>query len=202
VGFVDPMGREKALMVINMAYDLFVRKQTEYSLMNKFGDWIDVLDSGIASTGYNTQITMSFVADTLLWESNIKMREDFWIYTTNRIQDKAIIEQYWHAIWWEVYYQWNKIYLADIGNMIFGFNANNIWYSRSFMTTGQYTETFLKFAWDIQSTLKNEEDDKVLINAGYTLWAMSFWQVLSKDDFIKTLLSASIEAERIRINQR
>jgi len=70
------------------------------------------------------------------------------------------------------------------------------------MTTGQYTETFLKFAWDIQSTLKNEEDDKVLINAGYTLWAMSFWQVLSKDDFIKTLLSASIEAERIRINQR
>ncbi|OIO73736.1 MAG: hypothetical protein AUJ85_07195 [Elusimicrobia bacterium CG1_02_37_114] len=56
------MGREKALMVINMAYDLFVRKQTEYSLMNKFGDWIDVLDSGIASTGYNTQITMSFVA--------------------------------------------------------------------------------------------------------------------------------------------
>jgi len=66
VGFVDPMGREKALMVINMAYDLFVRKQTEYSLMNKFGDWIDVLDSGIASTGYNTQITMSFVADTLL----------------------------------------------------------------------------------------------------------------------------------------
>jgi len=160
--YVDRGGKEKALVIILErfknygSYFEFLRKYSPESLL-----WVKPDD--------NIMMNIDFGMFTLFWDANLKM--DAKLISLAHGQKVSCNWPYgvnWEC-GWQLTIKGKEVFLADIGNLLFGYNAARAGFSYEYLEQKAFQATLEKTNWNYNKAIENEIPDRKLYKAWYDL---------------------------------
>ncbi len=187
VMFVDVMGLEKTLKLI---VDIFNEKWEYFEKMNIFKDFsiksLLILSNPLLLQDYLLKINIKYAIDTE-WESNIKVNKE--------LRDRTIFidpKKNTDTDWKMFLIKGKEIWLADLGNILFWYNAAKLWLPLEWIKLPALWVTAAGFD-DSEGTFKkewpinNELWDRPFYDAWYNLAKNTKTGKLTKKNLLDTL---------------
>lgn len=166
VMFVDPMGKEKALsMVIDRFNYLWTYFENLYSFNTHNIFWAITIDPNLWNIKLNSEIRnlADFIDPLKNWEYDGK---------------KLIID-------------WKDIWLADLGNILYWYNWEKVWYSLSELKIFAFWPTAAAWDWWFKPDwiINNELEDWKFYDIWFQLSKDTITWKLTKDDLLDVYFS-------------